>query len=96
MCFSLAITTREVCVAFGNEMFPMFGEYWKTRWRVVNFTCMTLRVSQPFLESMNVVVVETDTELVEISTLIHPYIELFWLFVEIKTIYFLDLSYWSI
>ena len=45
---------------------------------------------------MNVVVDDTDTELVEISTLIHRYIELFWLFVEIKTIYFPDLRYWSI
>ena len=53
---------------------------------------MTLWVSQPIYRSMNVVVVNTDTELVEISTLIYRYIGLFWLFVEIKTIYFPDLG----
>ena len=53
---------------------------------------MTLWVSQPIYRSMNVVVVSINTELVEISTLIYRCIELFLVFVEIKTIYFPDLG----
>ena len=54
---------------------------------------MTRWVSQPIYWSMNVVVVSINTELVEISTLVYRCIELFWLVVEIKTIYFPDLGW---
>ena len=74
MCCCLANTFPEVCAAFGNEMLPLFGEYWKTRWRFVNFSHLTLRVSQPFLESFDKVVVGNVAELVELLTLIHRYI----------------------
>ena len=49
---------------------------------------MTLIGSQPNLESFALVVDGNITEQVEISTLIHRYIVLFWLFVEIKPFIF--------
>ena len=51
----------------------------------MNFSHLTLRVSQPYLESFALVVVGNIAKLVEISTLIHRYTGLFWLFVEINT-----------
>ena len=96
VCYCLAIISPEICAAFGNEMLPLFGEYQKTRWRFVNFSHLTHRVTQTFLESFDLVVVGNFAELVKSLTLIHHYIELFWLFVEIKTIYFPDVRYWSI
>ena len=55
---------------------------------VLNFSHLTLIGSQPYLEFLALVVVGDIAEQVGISALIHRYIGLFWLFVEIMPFIF--------